>query len=141
MRPHPFNFSWALAAVLTTAGSLQAQEPLASSLAARFLKIVVTADGGDGTMACAAGEMKQELEKAGITVDPAAKFAWAATNAEVQLYTKEGKVVIGSSVDMLRTGAPLALMGEGGKPTLFISLAGKNNLKVPTTLKRIARVR
>ena len=121
------------------AGAAWGQEALAPALVARFMHIISSADGGDGRVACAPGEVAQELAKAGIKVDPAAGFAWATTSAEAAAYQKQGKVVVVPSRELLHEGGHLALIAQGAKPVVVISPAGRMKPQVPTSVKKIAQ--
>lgn len=121
------------------AAPMAAQDKLPIPVAAKFLKIFCTTDGGSGKVACAQAEMKDELEKAGVSVDGGATFAWADSPGEMQTFLKESKVVVVSTLDLLRGGAQLAIVVEGGKPAVYISGSGKANFKIPGTIKKIAR--
>lgn len=128
-----------LFACLLLAAPLSAQEKLPLPLAAKFLKIIASADGGSGKVACTHADMIPELSSAGAAVDPGASIAWADTPAELQAFQKQGKIVVASSLELLKAGAPLAIAVEGGKPVVFISGAGRANPRVPGTVKKIAK--
>ena len=84
-------------------------------IAAKFVKIV-----SSGKVACKDAEMAGELTKAGATVDPGAKFAWAASESEVKSLKAAGKCVLGSKLEWLGSGATLVIIEEGGKPQMII---------------------
>lgn len=131
---------WSLGVILCLgAASASAQEALAPSLAAKFMNIISTSDGGDGRVACAPGEMAQELGKAGVKVDDGGTFAWANNPGELAAFQKQGKIVVVGSMDLLKAGAPLALVAQGGRPAVFISGPGRTNPRIPSAVKKIAR--
>ena len=81
----------------------------------KFVQIVRS-----GKAACKDADMAAERTKAGVAIDPSAKFAWAASEGEVKSLKAAGKCVLGSKLEWLGSGATLVIVLEGDKPQMII---------------------
>ncbi|HJV89119.1 MAG TPA: hypothetical protein VJ623_02345 [Holophagaceae bacterium] len=95
--------------LLLTAGDVPAP------IAAKLVKIV-----SSGKVACKDSEMAAALTAVGVSVEPGAKFAWAASEGEVKSLKAAGKCVLGNKLEWLVSGATLVIIEEGGKPQMII---------------------
>jgi hypothetical protein len=101
-------------AVLLAAAALQAGD-VPADIAARFVKII-----SSGKVACKDATMASALGGVGCAVDGGAKFAWAASEAEVKSLKAAGKCVITSRLEWLASGGTVAIVEEGGRPQMYI---------------------
>lgn len=95
--------------LFVTAGDVPA------AISAKLVKIVCS-----GKVACKDAEMAAALTGAGVTIDPTAKFAWAASEGEVKSLKAAGKCVLGNKLDWLTSGATLVIIEDSGKPQMII---------------------
>ena len=109
----------ALAAIFTLSLSAQGA-PLETE--AKFVKILLTTSGQFG-FACNDDALKAKLEEMGVSVGPGFKFAWGSSDAEVKALKAQGRFIICPNLDWLRLGACMAIVEEGGKPQLYMSVA------------------
>jgi hypothetical protein len=117
-----------------------AQTPVASAVGAKLLRVVAGTEGSTVKVACVNGEMGMELRRNGVQVDPSAEFAFACTDGELKTYAKEGKLVVTNSLELLRNGAVLAMVMEGGKPALYIlSQTSRDQQRLPPTIIKAAK--
>lgn len=105
-----------LAATALSAGDLPAD------IQAKFIKILATNAGSAGKVACKDPSVMAALGAAGMAADPAAKVAWAASDAEVKAYKAAGKMVICGKLEWLPAGGSIAVVEEGGKPQIYLHM-------------------
>ncbi|OQA37510.1 MAG: hypothetical protein BWY56_00893 [Acidobacteria bacterium ADurb.Bin340] len=105
---------------LTVAGLSAGDLP--ADIQAKFIKILATNAGSAGKVACKDPGVAAALGGAGMTADPAAKVAWAGTEAEVKAYKAAGKMVICGRLEWLPAGGSIAVVEEGGKPQIYLHM-------------------
>jgi hypothetical protein len=117
-----------------------AQTPVAFAVGAKLLRVITGTEGAAAKVACTHGEMGMELRRIGVQVDPASEFAFAASEADLKTYLREGKLVVSNSLDLLRGGAVLAMVMEGGKPALYIATqATRDQQRLPPAIVKAAK--
>ena len=122
------------------AATLAAGE-LAPTTEAKFVRVITVASGG-GKVECANKEIAGELTSLGLALDPEAKVAWADTDKDVVRLAKLGRLVICGNVDWLAQGAAVAIVAEGGRPSISISLRALANagVSLPDAVLKISKV-
>ncbi len=89
---------------------------------AKFIKILASSAGSTGKVACRDAALAGELAKLGMASDPGAKVAWAGSEAEVKALKAAGKLVICGKLEWLAAGGSIAIVEEGGKPQIILSM-------------------
>jgi len=95
---------------------------LAPDQQAKFIKILASSAGSTGKVACKDAALAGELAKMGMANDAGAKVAWAASEAEVKSLKAAGKLVICGKLEWLAAGGGIAIVEEGGKPQIILSM-------------------
>ena len=95
---------------------------LPADVSAKFVKILAASAGSAGQVACKDSAVAAELTKAGVTVNPDAKVAYAASAGEVKSYKAAGKMVICGDLNQLPLGGAIAIVEEGGKPAIYLHM-------------------
>lgn len=115
---HPMfrTLVFGLMAAALSAGDLPAD------IQAKFIKILATNAGSAGKVACKDPGVVAALSGADMTADPAAKVAWAGSEAEVKAYKAAGKLVICGKLEWLPAGGSIAVVEEGGKPQIYLHM-------------------
>jgi hypothetical protein len=90
---------------------------------AKFIKILASSAGSPGRVACTNMTLTMELMKQGVHRDPSAKVAWASSDSEVKSLKNAGKLVICPNKDWLSEGGSIAVVEEGGKPTVYLHMS------------------
>jgi hypothetical protein len=111
----------ALAAMALAFAALSAGD-LAPDQQAKFIKILANSAGSTGKVACKDAALAGELAKMGVSSDAGAKVAWASTEAEVKSLKAAGKLVICGKLEWLAAGGGIAIVEEGGKPQIILSM-------------------
>lgn len=89
----------------------------------RFVKILVKSANLPAKIACTDAALIPELQKGGLEIAADAQIAWANNAADVKKYKGMGKLVICSSVELLSAGGAIAVIEEGGKPSIYVHKA------------------
>jgi hypothetical protein len=106
---------------LVSALGLNAQSaPL--EVQAKFVKILLSSAGQFG-FACNDPNLKAKLESMGVSVGPGFKYAWGSSEAEVRALKAQDRFIICPTVEWLKSGGCIAIVEEGGKPTLYMHVA------------------
>jgi hypothetical protein len=113
--------SKAIGVMVLAFASLSAGE-LPGEVQAKFIKILCSSAGSAGHVACKDGGLAGELGKVGVTADPGAKVAWAASEGEVKALKGAGKMVICGKLEWLPAGGAIAIVEEGGKPQIYLHM-------------------
>jgi hypothetical protein len=92
---------------------------LAAPTVAKFIRVI--ASSGGGKAACRDRDVAAELATLGVAVDPESKVVWVSLEAEVGKLARMGRLVICGKLELLAAGASVALVAEGGRPTIYIS--------------------
>lgn len=106
----------ALAFAVLSAGDLAPDQQ------AKFIKILASSAGSAGKVACKDAALAGELAKMGMANDAGSKVAWAASEAEVKSLKAAGKLVICGKLEWLAAGGGIAIVEEGGKPQIILSM-------------------
>jgi len=106
--------------MLATASLIGGELP--AEIQAKFIKILAASAGSAGKVACKDAAVAAELGKAGVSADPGAKVAWAASESEVKALKASGKLVICGKLDWLPAGGAIAIVEEGGKPQIYLHM-------------------
>ncbi len=89
---------------------------------AKFIKILASSAGSAGKVLCNNAALTTELGKVGVSPDATAKIAWASSEAEVKSLKSSGKLVICGKLEWLSEGGAIAIIEEGGKPQIYLSM-------------------
>jgi len=116
-------------------------EDLAPATLARILKLVVV-DAKETSIACTDPQLRFELGKVGLTVDPEARIVWVKTAQEKAKYKGSSRLTISGQVADLNAGVIVALVGEGGHGVFFISKANAdaNKVVLPGAVIKLGKV-
>lgn len=95
---------------------------LPAEIQAKFVRILASSAGSGGKVCCHDPGFRAELGKAGLAHDPAAKVAWAASEAEVKELKNVGKLVICGRLEWLSAGGSVAIVEEAGKPQVYLHM-------------------
>ena len=110
---------------------------LAAPTVARFIRVIVFSTGG-GEVACSDKEVAGELSALFVPIAKASKVVWVGSDQEVAKLGKLGKLVICGRVDLLAAGGAVAIVAEGGRPTIYVNtknLAGSGLTLSDSVLK------
>ena len=109
-----------------------------------FLRVISASLGAEaaGRVACRDIDVAMELKHGGLSPDAKAPLAFAASDAQIVEYLAQGKLVVCATEPGLKQGAAIALLKEGGKPVLVVSLKNANaaGVALSDALIKIARV-
>jgi hypothetical protein len=89
----------------------------------KFVKILCASAGSPGKVACKDPDLIAELGKVGLTNDPDCKVAWAATTADIKSLKAAGKLVICGRLEDIAAGGAIAVIEEGGKAVIYLSMS------------------
>lgn len=95
---------------------------LPADMQAKFIQILAQSAGSAGKVACKDPAIVAALGTKGVTVDPGAKVAWAASEAEVKAMKAAGKLVLCGKLEWLPAGGSIAVVEEGGKPQIYLHM-------------------
>lgn len=95
---------------------------LPPAIQAKFVKILAASANSTGKVACKDAEVAAELEKAGVSIDPDSKIAWADSETEIKAMKAAGKLVICGKLQWLPLGGAIAIVEEGGKPQIYLHM-------------------
>ena len=125
-------------ALVSTLGMHAQTAPL--EIQAKFVKILLSSAGQFG-FACNDANLKAKLEAMGVSVGPGFKYAWGSSEAEVRALKAQDRFIICPTVDWLKSGGCIAIVEEGGKPTLYIHVANTkaSGVTVSDAISRIAK--
>ena len=121
-----------LAILCCCSGVLTAGD-LPQDIQAKFIRIIAKQPGLNGQIACSDPEMAKAITAAGSTVDAGAKLLYASSEAEVKSGKGAGKLVICGKTEWLPSGAGIALVEEGGKPSIYLHLGNSGASGVTLT--------
>jgi hypothetical protein len=124
--------------LLGLSASLGAGE-LAPATAAKIIRVIVLGSGGS-KVDCQNKEIAADLS--GVAIDPEAKVAWADTDKDVARLAKLGKLVVCGNLDWLGSGASVAVVSEGGRPSITISPRNlaTSGVTLPDPIVKISKV-
>jgi hypothetical protein len=114
---------------------------LAPPTAAKFIRVILQASGGD-KVGCADREIAGQLANLGVGTDAEAKVAWAATAKEVARLAGQHRLVICPNPEWLGEGAAVAITAEGGRPSIYLQMKHLANAGVtlPDSIVKISKV-
>jgi hypothetical protein len=116
-------------------------EDLAPATLAKILKLVL-ADARESSIACADPQLKLELGKLGVAIDPDARIVWVKTPQEKTRVRGSNRLSISGQVSDLSAGIIVAMVGEGGRCVFYVSKANADASKVsvPTAIIKLGKV-
>ena len=90
-------------------------------------------------------ELAAEMQAHGISIDVRAIVAYAENNVQVRTFQSMDKLIICSDKALLKDGATIAIVKEGGKPAIYIDSARKKafeeaGVTFSDTLLKIAKI-
>lgn len=97
-------------------------EDLPADVQAKLVKILASNAGSGAKILCRDAAMAAALKGAGMAIDPGAKVAWGANEAEVKSLRTSGKLVICGKLEYLPAGGSMAVVEEGGKPQIYLHM-------------------
>ena len=89
---------------------------------AKFIKILANSAGSAGKVQCTNALLLVELGNVGVVHDGGSKVLWASSEGEVKGLKGKGLVVCGNQA-WLASGACVAIVEDGGKPSLIVHRA------------------
>lgn len=107
--------------LLMATASLSSGE-LPTDIKAKFLKILCSSANSGGKVASKDAEINTLLITMGMSIDSAAKVAWATSEGDVTAYKGAGKLVITPKLEWLPAGGSVAIVEEGGKPQIYLHM-------------------
>lgn len=104
---------------------------------AKFIKILLSTSSLPMEIDCLDGPLKEELLKLGIKTNEGAKICWATNPSQI----KKGKLVICSSLELLKEGGAVAVILENGKPAVYLNkeVIGQSNVKLGDSIFKIGK--
>jgi hypothetical protein len=108
-----------------------------------FLKVVSASAGAPGRIACRDMDLSMAMKKLGMSPDAKAPVAWAANPDQLKDYLAEGKLVVAGDPAMLKAGAGVAIILEGGKPVILVNMKNvqTSGITLSDALLKISRVK
>jgi hypothetical protein len=121
--------------------SLSTAEQITPGELSPFLRVISSAAGAPGRIACRDIDEAMQLKKDGLSPDAKAPVAWAANLAQLKAYQAEGKLVVSADPASLKEGASILITREHGKPVVVIDTRNATATGVPLSdaLMKIAR--
>ena len=110
---------------------------------AKILKILAASlDGGSPSVSCRSFELKKECSALGVPLNDGGSLVWVTTPAEAKAANQQGRLVICGSMDLLAAGAALALVSEGGRPTIYVNPGNlaKSQAKLSDSVMKMTKV-
>jgi len=145
MEPVPLRIPCILAAAAAVA--LAAPPRLSPHELSGFLKMISASVGeaNRNKIDCLDDRLASDLKKEGVAIDPSARVGYAESLVQVRTFAAVDKLVVCSDKSLLKDGAALAVVKEGGKPTLYLSGANLRKAKeagitLSDTVVKIAQV-
>ena len=122
-------------------GTMLRADDLAPATLAKILKLVL-ADAKETGIACSDPQVKMELAKLGVSVDPESRIVWVRSAQELAKYAGTNRLTISGRVSDLKSGAIVALVGEGGHGVFYTSRANAvaNQVTLPAALMKLGKV-
>jgi hypothetical protein len=121
-------------------GMLQADD-LAPATLAKILKLVMT-DAREPDIACTDAQLKGELVKARVALHPDSRIVWVKSPEEAASFATSSRITIGGKVALLKSGAIVALVSEGGRPVFYINKEGAmaRRVALPHSILQLGKV-
>ena len=119
---------------------IQAGEVAAPTIA-KIIRIVASS-GNNVKVACLDPEVAAELGKLGLSLDPEARIVWAISDQDVVRLAKQNKLVICGQLGQLAQGGAVAIVAEGGRPSIYIRPANValSKVSLPDAVIKIGKV-
>lgn len=92
---------------------------LAAPTVARFIRVIAYSTGA-GEVTCKDKEVAGALSALFVAVQEGSKVVWVGSDRDVAKFGKLGKLVICGRVDLLAAGGAVAIVAEGGRPTMYV---------------------
>jgi hypothetical protein len=122
--------------------SLSSAEPqISPSELSPFLRVISSAAGCPGRIACRDIDEAMQMKKDGLSPDAKAPVAWAASPAQIKAYLAEGKLVVSGDPAAFKDGVSIVVAKEHGKPVVVIDTrnAAASGITLSDALMKIAR--
>lgn len=97
--------------------------PFSTQELATLLRVLSAQAGTPGRIACKDIDLSLQMKKDGLSTDPRSPVAWASDAAQARAYKADGKFVICADPALLKEGAALAVVREGGRTGLLLHSA------------------
>lgn len=122
-------------------GPLLQADDLAPATLAKILKLVMS-DAKEPDMACTDPQLRGELVKAGVTLHPDSRIVWVKSPEEAASHATSSRITIGGKVALLKSGAIVALVSEGGRPAFYVNKEGARARRVslPHSILQLGKV-
>lgn len=98
----------------------QASATFSTQELASLIRVLSAQAGTPGRIACRDLDLSIQLKKDGLSTDPRSPVAWASDANQARNYRAEGKFVLCADPALLKEGAALALVREGGRTGLIL---------------------
>jgi len=99
-------------------------------------------EGGTPSVSCKVYELRKECALLGVPASDSGSIVWVTSPAEAKAALGQGRLAVCGSLDLLAAGAALAIVSEGGRPSIYISPANlaKSQAKLSDSVMKIAKV-
>lgn len=110
-------------------------------MAARFLKALATGMESPPRVAVTAVAMREELQRNGVAIDPAAPIVWVETGQEARERAARGRLVVCPQPELIDQGAAIAVFVAEGRFTVRYSLpnARKAGATIPEMVVKLGK--
>ena len=110
---------------------------------AKILKVLATSlEGGTPSVSCKTFELKKECVLQGVPLADGGSLVWVTSAAEAKTASQQGKLAVCGNLDLLAAGATLAIVSEGGRPSIYVNTANlaRSQAKLSDSVMKIAKV-
>lgn len=95
---------------------------LPPAMQAKFLSIITKSANSAGKVAIKDAAVMAELGANQMKADDGAPVAWANTEADVKAMKAAKKLVVCGKLELLPAGGSIAVVEEGGKPSIYLHM-------------------
>lgn len=111
------------------------------AVVAKYLRIVAVSAGGDAGICCLDPEVGSALSSMGVALDPNAALVYATSAPDVAKHANQNKLVICDRIELIKSGAVIAIVSEGDRPAVYFSPANAaaRKLKIPDAMMKMGK--
>lgn len=122
-------------------GAMLHADDLAPATLAKILKLVMT-DAKEPDIACTDPQLRLELAKVGVPLHPDSRIVWVKSPEEAASFATSNRITLGGKVALLKNGAIVALVSEGGRPAFYINKQGAmaRRVALPQSILQLGKV-
>ena len=124
------------------AGPAWSQE-VPPNIEAKILKVLAASlEGGTPSVYCRSFELKKDCILLGVPLNDGGSLVWVTNPADAKAAAQQGRLGICGSLDLLAAGAALAIVSEGGRPTIYVNPGNlaRSQAKLSDSVMKIAKV-